>query len=241
MLSAAHTTDSLHNAPHAARSDIIDPTADCNVARNQVLVLEVLDVVTNGLVQVRKCQEIKRGNLGFCGRPKALLDKTVGAFVGKGQHAAAGMLDQDDLFGAQVLLGYNNGPQSLARAGAGVSNDMRVAQVDAEGRSSIDTSIHAGDYESLRSHQQVFLGTPSGGDCFLEDTGKALDRETREGALTDEILFPGRERQMTLSERGSKGGIFLVKVLLDIGSSRHCTRSDGAFVATAGSGVCMVV
>jgi hypothetical protein len=74
-------------------------------------------------------------------------DVGLEAVVGEGEHAAVGVVDQDDLFGTQEAL---TDGQAAAFVGgdhaAGVADDVGVAFVQAEKAVGVEAGVHAGHH-----------------------------------------------------------------------------------------------
>ena len=54
------------------------------------------------------------------------------------------MLDEEDLGRAEELLGDYEGAEGVTGGGAGVADDVGVAEGDAEGGGGVDAGVHAG-------------------------------------------------------------------------------------------------
>lgn len=54
------------------------------------------------------------------------------------------MLDEQDLFGAEKLLGDDEGAEGVLRGGTYVADYVRVAECDAVGGGGVDACVHAG-------------------------------------------------------------------------------------------------
>ena len=88
------------------------------------------------------------------GRPRAGLSLQGGAqlLVGEGEHAAAGVVDEEDLLGAQQVLADRQGADRvLGDQAAGVADDVRLARGEPQGREDVHARVHAGhDRDLLR-------------------------------------------------------------------------------------------
>ena len=81
------------------------------------------------------------------GRPCAGLSLQGGAqfVVGEGEHAAAGVVDEEDLLGAQQVLADRQGADRvLGDQAAGVADDVRLARGEPQGREDVYARVHAG-------------------------------------------------------------------------------------------------
>jgi hypothetical protein len=82
------------------------------------------------------------------GRPDSgvLLDLGLEPVVGELDHAAVGVMDEDDLPGAkQPLANYQRADHIVGDDAASVANDVRVADGQAERAMHVDPGVHAGD------------------------------------------------------------------------------------------------
>ncbi|KAB8349427.1 hypothetical protein FH972_023454 [Carpinus fangiana] len=79
---------------------------------------------------------------------QVLLDNALGIGVLEGQHAAAGVLDEDDLLRAEQLLRDDERAQGVACVAAGVADDMGVAELNAVRGRRVDACVHAGDWRT---------------------------------------------------------------------------------------------
>ena len=81
------------------------------------------------------------------GRPRAGVRLQGGAqlLVGEGEHAAAGVVDEDDLLGAQQVLADRQGADRvLGDQSAGVADDVRLTRGEPQGREDVHARVHAG-------------------------------------------------------------------------------------------------
>ena len=70
--------------------------------------------------------------------------------VPEGLHAALGVVDDQDLFHPQPVMGDQQGPDDiLGHDAARVANDISIARLQPEGLFQRDTVIHAGDNGKL--------------------------------------------------------------------------------------------
>jgi hypothetical protein len=78
--------------------------------------------------------------------PGVSLDLGLEAVLGELDHAAVGVMDEDDLPGAeQPLANHQRADHVVADDAAGVADDVRVADGQAERAVHIEPGIHAGD------------------------------------------------------------------------------------------------
>lgn len=85
-----------------------------------------LHISRHRLLQIWKRLEVrpKRGFRLFGGvRPEVSGRDIEGVLVLEGQHAAAGVLDEDDFLGAEELLGDDEGAEGVAGVTAGCGDD----------------------------------------------------------------------------------------------------------------------
>jgi hypothetical protein len=74
------------------------------------------------------------------------LDGRLEVVVGEGEHPAVGVMDQDDLAGAEQPLADGQGPDRvIGDHAARVADHVRLALGESEGRVNVQAGIHAGD------------------------------------------------------------------------------------------------
>jgi hypothetical protein len=94
------------------------------------------------------------------GRPGRLdpglgLDGALELVVGERQHAAVGVVDEDDLGGAEQPLADGQGPDLIVgHHAAGVADHVRLAVAQAEDGVDVEPGVHAGDDGQVRRRRQ---------------------------------------------------------------------------------------
>jgi len=88
-----------------------------------------LHIPPHSALQLRKRLKIKP----LLNPPSIPSYRSFSIFVRKSQHAAAGVLDENDLARAEEVLRDQDGAESVASGAAGVADDVGVAEGDAEG------------------------------------------------------------------------------------------------------------
>jgi hypothetical protein len=78
------------------------------------------------------------------------LDRPLEVAVGEGEHAAVGVVDQNDLLGAEQSLGDRERANLVVGDdSARVADDMRVALLQAEQAVGVQPRVHAGQHGDL--------------------------------------------------------------------------------------------
>ena len=80
--------------------------------------------------------------------------------IGEGEHAAIGVVENDDGCGAEQLLGNDKGTQGIGGTSACVADDVSIAFLQSQDTRRIETCIHAsqdGDLARRWQGQIAFL------------------------------------------------------------------------------------
>jgi hypothetical protein len=92
--------------------------------------------------------------------------------IAEREHTTVRMVDNDNLGGAQQLLGNNQRTETICRSPTGVANDVSVSLFNAKSTAGVDACIHAGKhrYMPARRHRQISLVEVRGVSfiCFTE-------------------------------------------------------------------------
>jgi len=119
-----------------------DEPAHGLLVRNERAGLDPGDRLPDVAIQVAE-------SLGGPGRldPGLGLDAGLEAVVGEGEHPAVGVMDQDDLRGAQQALADSQRPDLVVGDDpAGVADDVRLALGQTQDRVDVQAGVHAGDH-----------------------------------------------------------------------------------------------
>ena len=135
----------LQDLSYSASLNLIDPATDGDRVWNGLASPQVLYIILYSLLEVRKWLEVQPREFLLPGGPQVLLDYGMGIFVLEGQHATAGVLDEQDLIGTKQLLGDDEGAQGITGIASGVADDVGVAEAYSIGCCGVDSSVHAGD------------------------------------------------------------------------------------------------
>jgi hypothetical protein len=92
---------------------MFDIPSNWNVLNQNRIVLEKLDIVLYGLLNMREGEKVNRVNLRSLGR-ELLLELAMEYVVCECDHAAARVVEHHDFACAEELLGDDNRPKSLA-------------------------------------------------------------------------------------------------------------------------------
>ena len=93
-------------------------------------------------------------------QPGVGLDVGLHLVVGEGQHAAVGVVDEDDLAGPEQALGDDQGAERVVGDhAAGVADDVGLALAEPQQGVHVEAGVHAGDHGQAlaRGHGQVAL------------------------------------------------------------------------------------
>ena len=83
-------------------------------------------------------------------------DRSLDGRVFEGEHAAAGVLDDEDLLGPQQSLADHQGADGVVRGEtARVPDDVGIAGPEAEDVFDRQTSVHAGEDRQLAGRRQL--------------------------------------------------------------------------------------
>lgn len=99
--------------------------------RNSLLTLQKLDIIKDCTVQLRERQKVQSLHFSRSLITQTLLHDRSRIFILERQHAAAGVLDYEDLSGAKQLLADDQGAQTFNCAATRVADDVGVAECDA--------------------------------------------------------------------------------------------------------------
>lgn len=87
--------------------------------------------------------------------PGLVLNRALEVVVGEGQHAAVGVMDQDDLAGAeQSLADRQRADLVLGYDPAGITDDVRLALVQPEQTVDVEPGVHARNHRELLGRRQ---------------------------------------------------------------------------------------
>src|SRR5689334_5784819 len=139
----------LHFA-QAPRLDLVDETADGVLDRDERAGLDPGDGLAHVAVQVGEGLERER-------RPDAGVRLDLGLYlvVMEGEHAAAGVVDEDDLGRPEQPLGDGQGPDDVVgHHPAGVADHVRVALGEPEYAVGVEPGVHAGDHGAVLGGRQ---------------------------------------------------------------------------------------
>lgn len=136
----------LDDPPDLSGLNLVNPPRDDDVWVDELGLLQVLDILLNVALKVGVSQELAtKLDVQFLNRlrTQVLLHQTSRSLSIEQEHAAAGVLDYDDLLCPEKLLGDDDGAQRVFDAAASIADDMGGAERNAEGGGWVDTSVHA--------------------------------------------------------------------------------------------------
>src|SRR5690348_9877091 len=144
----------------APRLDLVDETADGVLVGDEGAGLDPGDGLANVALEVgERFQGEWRPDAGV------RLDLGLDLVVVEGQHAAAGVVDEDDLGRPEQSLGDGEGPDDVVgHYPAGVADHVRVALGEPEYAIGVEPGVHAGDHGAVLGgrQRQVPLGETGG-------------------------------------------------------------------------------
>jgi hypothetical protein len=121
---------------------VIDEAAHRDVADVRV-VLDAGDLAANILLNVLEGVKVR---WDYGGNASLLLELVEELIVGKSDHAAIGVIDDDKFLRAQQMMGNDQGTQRVFGGdAAGVANDVGVASFEAEELLDAEARVHAGE------------------------------------------------------------------------------------------------
>src|SRR5712691_650920 len=171
----------------ATGANVIDKTAHARLVWNEWAGLDAGDRLPHILVQIGERLERK-------GRPDAnlRLDLAFDLIVLEGQHAAVGVVNEDDLVSAQQPLRDDQGADGVVGCyPAGVAYDVGLTLLEAEDLVNVEAGVHAGKHGDVlcRRHRQVtFLERPGiafvVADQLFGDAHGHKPRESADGFKT---------------------------------------------------------
>src|SRR5579871_1826187 len=144
----AAVTGSLHLV-EPARGDVEDKPTDGIRVRHERARLDPGDRLAHVLVQVAE---------GLCGPrrldPGLVLYRLLESVIGEREHAAVGVVDQDDLRGAEQPLADRQRPDLVVGDDpAGVPDDVGLTVAQAEDGVDVEPGVHAGDDGDVRGRR----------------------------------------------------------------------------------------
>ena len=116
---------------------------------------EFLHLLANAALHVREGVEVVRRKHGGPADALQLVAKFV---VSESEHATVGVVDEDELLGAELVMGDDERAQRVfGDDAAGIADDMGVADIQAEGADG-EPRIHAGEDGELAfgTRREVF-------------------------------------------------------------------------------------
>src|SRR4051812_28034287 len=138
-----------------ARLDVVDEAPDRHVVRHEWGLFEEPHVVANALLEVGKRKEVDVARV----RPEVLLHLRIKVLVLEGLHSAVGVVDHEDLVGAEQPLRDHDRAQRVLHTPTGVADHVSVALLESQEAARQEARIHACDDDRLlrRRDRQVAL------------------------------------------------------------------------------------
>src|SRR5215213_4555540 len=143
-------------------ADVVNEAEDAVLAQHERAVLDAGDRLADVVLQVGEGLEGEVGAQAGGG-----LDVGLHLVVGEGEHAAVSVVDEDDLAGAEQVLGDGQGADHvLGDHTAGVADDVGLPLLEPEQSVDVEARVHAGDHGQAlaRGHRQLALAE---GTCEL--------------------------------------------------------------------------
>src|SRR5271165_350295 len=141
---------SLLDLPEAPGLDLVDEAADRILVRDERAGLDPGDGLAYVGVQVTEGLKRERRP-----DPGVGLDLGLDVVVVESEHAAVGVVDEDDLVRPEQPLGDGDGPDDVVgHDPAGVADHMRVALGEPEHAVGVEPGVHAGDHRGVRCGRQ---------------------------------------------------------------------------------------
>ena len=131
---------SSNNPTHSSGGNIINPTTNRHLFSQTLMVLQELNILLEGILQISKRLEVET----IIYLSSILSQGCYPIVVRKGQHPTSGVFDQDNLSSPKKVLRSQDRSQGVFRVATGVANNVRVSQCDAEGCGWVDSGVHAG-------------------------------------------------------------------------------------------------
>jgi hypothetical protein len=172
---------------------VVDETGDWDVFGDKGRGLSDGHVFVDALVDIGEREKVDAGG-SFAGiRAEIFLQFVLEVVVGEGQHAAIGVMNDDDFAGTEQLVRNRQRSQRIGGTAASIANDVCVTFRESERFCRIDPRIHANEHGNLaaRRHRQVALVEVSGilfvgGEEFRQDRNRIP--LSRSSALLDQDL-----------------------------------------------------
>ena len=122
--------------------DVVDEAADRNVGDEGVM-LDAGDLAADVALEIREGVEVGGGDGGGAGLFFQLFEELV---VVESEHTAIGVIDDDELLGAEQVMGNNQRAEGVFGGdAAGVADDVGVAGFEAEELFDGEARVHAGE------------------------------------------------------------------------------------------------
>src|SRR5689334_913248 len=135
----------LLDLAQAPRLDLVDEAADGVLVRDEGTGLDPGDGLAHVALEVGERFQGERRP-----EPGVGLDLGLDLVVAERQHAAAGVVDEDDLGRPEQALGDGQGPDDVVgHHSAGVADHVRVALGEPEDAVGVEAGVHAGDHGAV--------------------------------------------------------------------------------------------
>jgi hypothetical protein len=122
--------------------NVVDEAAHGDVAYVG-MIFDAGDLAADILLDVFEGVEVRRRDGGD---PGLVLEFVEELLVGEGDHAAIGVIDDDEFLRAQQVMGNDQRAQGVFGGDApGIANDVRVAGLEAEKLLNGEAGVHAGE------------------------------------------------------------------------------------------------
>ncbi|EAU65160.1 hypothetical protein STIAU_4203 [Stigmatella aurantiaca DW4/3-1] len=147
------------NLDQTARLDVVDESVDGDALGHQGAGADALHVHHHALREILDREPVHELALGRAGtsadvlplalvehrRLEAALEQLAEGLLREELHAAVGMVDDEELLGAQQLVGDDEGADGIVtRTASGVADDVRIALLEPRELGGIDARVHAG-------------------------------------------------------------------------------------------------
>jgi hypothetical protein len=122
--------------------DVVDEAAHRDLG-NERMVLDAGDLAADVAFEIDEGMEV----IGRDGGETGLLFQSIEELVvGESDHAAIGVIDDDELLGAEQVMGDDQGAEGVFGGNAsGVADDVGVAGLEAEELFNVNARVHAGE------------------------------------------------------------------------------------------------
>ena len=190
----------LGDLAQLARLHLVDEAAHGVLLRDERAGLDAGDGLANVPVEVG---ERLGGPLRL--DPGLLLDRLLERVVGEREHAAVGVVDEDDLLGPEQALGdRQRADLVVGHDAAGVADDVGVALLQAERAVRVQARVHARDHGDLLGGRQRQLALVEARDVRLVVL-EQLIRDRHGGSLSGGGILHSYQRRAAFRLIGRAG------------------------------------